>query len=55
MPERLYAEYKGTLFFIEFNILIFIMINRQKSIHLNPRPAPALQPAPKPPNPWVMP
>ena len=32
------------LFFIEFNILIFIMICRQKRTHLNPGPAP--QPAP---------
>ena len=53
------------LFFIEFNIWIFIMLCRQKTTHLDPGPAPALQPAPspqpparrrrKPPNPWVMP
>ena len=55
------------LFFLQYNILIFIMIDRQKRNQLNPGPPPALQPAPqpqpqpvprrkrKPPNPWVMP
>ena len=39
------------LVFIEFHILICIMIRRQRRTHLNPAPPPALQP----PNPWVMP
>ena len=55
------------LVFIEFNILIFILIGRQKRTHLNPAPPPAPQPPPltqpqpaprrriKPPKPWVMP
>ena len=55
------------LVFIEFNILICILMGRQRRTHLNPAPSPALQPPPqpqtqpaprrrrKPPNPWVMP
>ena len=34
--------------FIEFNILIFTMICRQKRTHLNLGPGPAIQPAPQP-------
>ena len=53
--------------FIEFNILIFIVIYRQKRKNLNPGPAPAIQLAPhseppppiirrrKPQNSWVIP
>ena len=64
ISERLYTEAKGSFVFIEFNILIFILICRQKRTYLNPGPTPALQPAPqpqpaprrrkKPPNLWVM-
>ena len=55
------------LVFIEFNILICILMGRQRRTPLNPAPLPAIQPpaqsqpqpAPrrrrKPPNPWVMP
>ena len=51
--------------FLQKRMLIFIMIYRQKRTHLNPGPAPALQPTPqqqppprrrrKPPNLCVMP
>ena len=40
--------YKLRVFFIEFNILFFIMICRQRRTHLKPGPAPAIQPAPQP-------
>ena len=55
------------LVFIEFNILICILMDRQKRTHLNPAPPPVIQPqvqpqpqsAPrrrrKPENSWVMP
>ena len=55
------------LLFIEFNILIFLMICRQTRTHPNPGPTPAPKAAPspqlwllvrrkrKPPNQWVMP
>ena len=36
------------LVFIEFNILICILIGRQRRTHLNPESPPALQPAPQP-------
>ena len=53
------------LVFIEFNILICILIGRQRT-HINPTPPPALQPLPQPQpqpatrrrrplNPWVIP
>ena len=54
------------LVFIEFNILICILIGTQKRTHLNQASSPVLQPPPqpqpqatprrrrKPPNPWVM-
>ena len=51
--------------FVEFNILICILIDRQKNTHMNPASPPAIQPPPqpqpaprrsrKPLNPWVMP
>ena len=37
------------LVFIEFNILICILIGRQKRTHLNPTPPPATAPAPASP------
>ena len=45
-PEGLFTELRILLFFIEFNILIFVMICRQKMTQLNPGLPPALQPAP---------
>ena len=39
----------GTLVFIEFNILICILMERQRRTHLNPRSSPAIQPPPQPP------
>ena len=36
------------LVFIEFNILMFILMERQRRTHLKPAPSPALQPPPQP-------
>ena len=44
--------------FIEFNILLYIMTDRQIRTHLNagsPQPQPASRRRRKPPNPWVTP
>ena len=60
-------QLRALLVFTEFNILICILMERQRRTHLNPVPPTALQPPAqpqpqpaqrrirKPPNPWVMP
>ena len=71
MPATHHREFlqklRVLLIFIEFNILIFIMICTERRTHLNPGPPPVLHPAPqsqpqsdprrrrKPQNPWVVP